>query len=56
MSRRNISKENIRSIQKSKRSYYIILPIAAVRRLGWDAQQKVVVREVKKKLIVEKSK
>lgn len=56
MSRRNISEENVRSIQKSKRSYYITLPVSAARQLGWDAQQKVVVREVKKKLIVEESK
>lgn len=38
-----IGKENIRNIQKSKRSYYITLPISDVRKLGWNKAGKAVV-------------
>ena len=43
MSRRTIPEENVRNIQKSKRSYYVILPIQIVRDLKWRERQKVVV-------------
>jgi bifunctional DNA-binding transcriptional regulator/antitoxin component of YhaV-PrlF toxin-antitoxin module len=56
MTRRAINNENIRNIQKSKRSYYVTLPIEFIRRLGWREQQKVVVKNAGKKLMIEKLK
>jgi len=53
MARREIGKEHIRNIQKSKRSYYVSLPINYVRELGWQERQKLVVRKVGKKLVIE---
>jgi len=53
MSRRKIFEENTRNIQKSKRSYYVTLPIEYVRELGWQEQQKVVVKKLGKKLTIE---
>ena len=52
MGRRNIDDEEIRSILKSKRSYYISLPVANVRALGWRERQKVRVKRMGKKLII----
>lgn len=52
MARRNVNEEEVRSIQKSKRSYYITLPIADVRALRWREGQKVRVRRTGKKLAV----
>jgi len=56
MTRRAINNENIRNIQKSKRSYYVTLPIEFIRRLGWREQQKVVIKNAGKKLMIEKLK
>ena len=53
MGRREIFDEDVRNIQKSKRSYYITLPIRYVRELSWKETQKVVVRKEGKRLIVE---
>jgi hypothetical protein len=53
MGRRKVFDEDIRNIQKSKRSYYITLPIQYVRDLKWRETQKVVVKKAGKKLIVE---
>lgn len=52
MGRRNADKENVRSIQKSKRSYYVTLPVALVRALGWKEQKEVVVEKEGKKLTI----
>lgn len=53
MSRRKITKENIRKIQQSSRgSYYLSIPIKFIRNLGWKERQKVVVKRSGKKLIV----
>jgi hypothetical protein len=38
-----INKENIRNIQKSKRSYYVTLPASYVRKLGWNRAGKMVI-------------
>lgn len=44
----------MRSIQKSKRSYYVTLPIAYVRKHDWDKPGKlVIVRDAPKALIIE---
>lgn len=53
MSRRELARENVRNIQKSKRSYYITLPIRYVRELGWREGQRVVVKKASQKLTVE---
>lgn len=53
MARRNINDENVRNIQKSKRSYYVTLPIEYVRKLGWREQQKVVVKKLGGKLLIK---
>ena len=47
MARRKVGEENIRKIQKSKRSYYVTLPIELVRKFGWREGQKVVVRDAR---------
>ncbi|TSA45355.1 hypothetical protein D4R51_01980 [bacterium] len=53
MARRRISEENIRSIQKSKRSYYITLPIEYVRDLGWGEGRQVLVEKIGRKLTIK---
>ncbi|MBI2506682.1 MAG: hypothetical protein HYW00_00895 [Candidatus Colwellbacteria bacterium] len=45
MTRRTIPEENIRIIQKARRSYYVSLPIQIVREFGWRESQKVVVEK-----------
>ena len=53
MARRELGEENRRSVQKSKRSYYITLPISYVRDLGWDKRGKeVFVRKSGEGLII----
>lgn len=52
MGRKTTAEEEVRNIQKSKRSYYITLPIGDVRALGWREGQKVRVRRTGKKLAV----
>lgn len=49
------NKKNFRKIQKVKRSYYVTLPIAYVRELGWDKNRDVVVRKTGRKLIIERA-
>ena len=46
----------MRTIQKSKRSYYITLPIRAVRRLGWKEGREVFVQEDGRALRIEEVK
>ena len=45
MARRRVGEEDVRKIQKSKRSYYVTLPIGLVRKFGWREGQRVVVRD-----------
>ena len=45
MGRRTIPEENVRNIQKSRRSYYVTLPIQLVREFGWRETQKVIVEK-----------
>lgn len=52
MARRIISEENIRSIQKSRRSYYVTLPIQIVREFGWRETQKVVIEKRGKEIVI----
>ncbi|KKU91643.1 MAG: hypothetical protein UY23_C0001G0249 [Candidatus Jorgensenbacteria bacterium GW2011_GWA1_48_11] len=53
MTRRELANENIRNIQKSKRSYYITLPIQLVREFGWKETQKVVVEKRGKEIVIK---
>jgi bifunctional DNA-binding transcriptional regulator/antitoxin component of YhaV-PrlF toxin-antitoxin module len=53
MSRRALKYKNIRNIQKNQSTYYVSLPIEAVRELGWKERQKVVITKRGKKLIIE---
>ncbi|MEK7464719.1 MAG: AbrB/MazE/SpoVT family DNA-binding domain-containing protein [Patescibacteria group bacterium] len=53
MARRSIPDENIRSIQKSRRSYYITLPIQIIREFGWQEQQEVIVIKRGKEIIIK---
>ncbi len=52
MSRRKMNKEQIRKIQSSKGSYFVSLPIAKVRELGWRNGQKVTITKQGDKLVV----
>ena len=53
MTRRIMSEENVRNIQKSKRSYYVTLPIQIVREFGWRENQKVVVEKRGKEIVIK---
>ena len=54
MGRRTIGDRNIRKISKmGNGSTYITLPVELVRELRWRERQKVVVRRLGKKLIIE---
>jgi len=43
MARRKIGERNIRKLAKGATSYYLTLPIEAIRELGWKKSQKLVV-------------
>lgn len=45
MPRRSTDHENIRTIQQSKGTYVVSMPIRIIRLLGWKQRQKVVVRK-----------
>jgi len=53
MTRRIVSEENVRNIQKSKRSYYVTLPIGVVREFRWKEGQKVVVEKRGKEIVIK---
>ena len=53
MTRKILSEENVRNIQKSRRSYYVTLPIQIVRDFGWKERQKVVVEKRGKEIIIK---
>jgi len=53
MGRRAIPEENIRNIQKSRRSYYLNLPIQMIRQLGWKESQKVVVEKRGREIVIK---
>ena len=43
----------MRNIQKSKRSYYVTLPIGVVREFRWKEGQKVVVEKRGKEIVIK---
>ncbi|MBI2595074.1 MAG: AbrB/MazE/SpoVT family DNA-binding domain-containing protein [Candidatus Colwellbacteria bacterium] len=53
MTRRIVSEENVRNIQKSKRSYYVTLPIQVVREFRWKEGQKVIVERRGKEIVIK---
>jgi bifunctional DNA-binding transcriptional regulator/antitoxin component of YhaV-PrlF toxin-antitoxin module len=53
MTRRIVSEENVRNIQKSKRSYYVTLPIQVIREFRWKEGQKVVVEKRGKEIVIK---
>lgn len=53
MTRRKIDEENIRSIQKSKRSYYVTLPIRLVREFGWKEGWNVIVEKRGREIVIK---
>ena len=53
MGRRTIPEENIRNLQKSRRSYYLNLPIQMIRQLGWKEGQKVVVEKRGREIVIK---
>ncbi|MCP6720172.1 MAG: AbrB/MazE/SpoVT family DNA-binding domain-containing protein [Patescibacteria group bacterium] len=53
MTRRRVEEENIRKIQKMRRSYYVSLPIDIIRRLRWQAGQNVTVEERGKEIVIK---
>jgi len=53
MTRRQIEDENVRKIQKVRRSYYVSLPVRIIRRLRWQEGQNVVVEERGKEIIIK---
>ena len=54
MGRRKIGERNIRKLAKSATSYYVTLPIEAIRNLGWRKTQKLVIEvdEYRKELVI----
>ncbi len=55
MARRKLEERNIRKLTRTGRgrSILVTLPIELVRELGWREKQKVTVRKIGKKLIIE---
>ena len=53
MSRQKVGHEKIRSIQKTRGTYTVSLPIELVRDLGWQHKQRIVIeRSGRTKLII----
>jgi len=55
MARRKLSERNIRKLTRTGRgkSVSVTLPIEAIRDLKWKDRQKVVVKQVGKRIIIE---
>jgi bifunctional DNA-binding transcriptional regulator/antitoxin component of YhaV-PrlF toxin-antitoxin module len=53
MGRRKITEENIRVIQKIKRSYYLTIPIEIVRAFKWQVGREVVVEKRGKEIVIK---
>lgn len=53
MARQKEGKESVRKIQRSRGMYFVSLPIELVRRLGWQARQKLVVKKFGKGMRVK---
>jgi len=53
MTRGLIQEENVRSILKVRRSYYVSLPIQVVREFKWKEEQKVAVEKRGKEIVIK---
>jgi len=53
MTRGLIQEENVRSILKVRRSYYVSLPIQVVREFKWKEGQKVAVEKRGKEIVIK---
>ncbi|MFH0712741.1 MAG: hypothetical protein V2A55_02750 [Candidatus Jorgensenbacteria bacterium] len=53
MGRRMVEDENVRKIQKVRRSYYVSLPVRIIRRLRWQEGQNVVVEDRGKEIAIK---
>ncbi len=53
MTRRKVGEENVRKIQKMRRSYYVSLPVNIVRRLRWQEGQNVTVENRGKEIVIK---
>jgi len=53
MSRRKLSERNTRKLQRLGSSISVTLPVEIVRKLKWREKQKVKVRQVGKKVVIE---
>lgn len=54
MARRDLTKRNIRNIQKSHGTYYITIPVDLIKDLKWQERQKVEVYKYGKDKIIIK--
>jgi bifunctional DNA-binding transcriptional regulator/antitoxin component of YhaV-PrlF toxin-antitoxin module len=52
MGRRKITKENIRNIQRTRRTYYITIPLEIMKSFGWKERQKVIVKKLGRNKII----
>jgi len=48
-----MEEENVRSLLKVRRSYYVSLPIQVVREFKWKEGQKVVVEKRGKEIVIK---
>lgn len=53
MARRNLKDKSIRNIQKNQHTYHISIPIEDIKELKWRERQKVRVKRVGKRLVIE---
>ena len=53
MTRKPMEEENVRSLLKVRRSYYVSLPIQVVREFKWKEGQKVVVEKRGKEIVIK---
>ena len=53
MAQRPTHKRHIRNIQKNQDTYLVSLPVEDIQKLGWRDRQKVVVKRVGKRFIIE---
>jgi len=49
MARRKIEERNIRKLSKGGTSYYVTIPIEAIRALAWKKKQKLIIETDTKK-------
>ena len=54
MARRELSKKEVRNIQRHQHTYYVTIPVEIIKEFGWKERQKVVVKKYGKgKIVIE---